>query len=553
LLLSVISVGLDGAQSNLSDAVVAKTTLMQSARFTLLSKALSETACGIELLSPLVALEQDTAQDILGDSRFDGALACFQDEAMFQVCLQVTEDDLCMLVVKNHELVDMSPMMIERVLAGSLAQLAEAAKLWSPLRTEWWQNDLMRFVEKFTRTLNAIDVVFVMKMRQQCHCLFSSSAHTRGNDSEDLQRELQEISQPLQAVAPTNTNNMINSLSNIGNLFPKLGKLQETITRAIEGAKHNATIREQIVNFMGCLGRVGEMGMPANATDVVKQWQARGEDCCLTHAVDLIKYAVELQTAGFFHMKDICVADADQSFLSSETVHMECCIVHMGKSDDNPTLADLAGTSTHLASLPVVVYCKSMVQQCTSVLAEHLWGSLGLECIKVPHEDAIAHTHGQDKLISDISDIFVDRVIAHDIVATLSKHLASQNEFELPSISTFAVLEKIIASIGNEKVVCGCIATEPLPVDEFLNACELYVIINQIASAISWLGSQCMSTPLCTTDYSVKPQLEAALDMLSHSLADATEHLEKWTDTMGDAFLDIDYLVLAPRKCKAST
>ncbi len=113
-----------------------------------------------------------------------------------------------------------------------------------------------------------------------------------------------------------------------------------------------------------------------------------------------------------------------------------------------------------------------------------------------------------------------------------------------------ASLKKILASIDNEQVACACIATETLPVAVFLNACELYVIINQIASAISWIGSQCNSTPLCTTNYSVKPRLEAALDMLSGSLADATEHLEKWTDTMG---LDIDALVLAPRKCKVST
>ena len=58
---------------------------MKSVRLAVVAKLFAATPSGIELLAPLDAMAQATAQDSLVDARFACGTACFTDEAMFHL------------------------------------------------------------------------------------------------------------------------------------------------------------------------------------------------------------------------------------------------------------------------------------------------------------------------------------------------------------------------------------------------------------------------------------------------------------------------------------
>ena len=121
----LMAAGMAEVDTNKKDAIAAKTALEGLPRMARLVKALRDSPVGIELMVPASQLENDSAAQQLGDTRFDMAIKCFADAAMLKVTLSVgvvpcagveEGEGNAKYMVSNAHLVLVQPMLLEPLL-----------------------------------------------------------------------------------------------------------------------------------------------------------------------------------------------------------------------------------------------------------------------------------------------------------------------------------------------------------------------------------------------------------------------------------------------------
>ena len=126
----------------------AEKQVLELPRLALLKQALQGSEAGAEILAPLAQMKAITANDSIGDQRFELASSAWQDDAMLKVCLRGNDaeqnGDSAELAysVYNSDLVFGSPMMLETMLTDSMANIVESISLWSPSRLELRHDDV---------------------------------------------------------------------------------------------------------------------------------------------------------------------------------------------------------------------------------------------------------------------------------------------------------------------------------------------------------------------------------------------------------------------------
>ena len=135
----------------------------------LIRTALEKSAAGLELHAPLQELIRRRAEDDLADVRLNTAAEAFHDSTMLGFTIDLARDEgASHIYVRNARLVMEGDMIIYNIMKDCSHSIAEAIKLWFPLRVHE-QTDRIKEISKNIEQLQvAVDLALAWCLHDLC-------------------------------------------------------------------------------------------------------------------------------------------------------------------------------------------------------------------------------------------------------------------------------------------------------------------------------------------------------------------------------------------------
>ena len=135
----------------------------------LIRTALEKSAAGLELHAPLKELIRRRAEDDLADGRLNTAAEAFHDSTMLGFTIDLALDEgASRIYVQNARLVMEGDMIIHNIMKDCSHYIAEAIKLWFPLRVHEQSDRINEIFKNIVQVQVAVDLALAWCLHDLC-------------------------------------------------------------------------------------------------------------------------------------------------------------------------------------------------------------------------------------------------------------------------------------------------------------------------------------------------------------------------------------------------
>ena len=457
----VCAAGLASEVVDTKSAIAAKAHIHNSARLAILAKALAESNGGLELVAPIVQMETKGVHDTLADSRFEAGLGCFSDMAMLRVQIAVSEVDapdghasLAKYIIHNTTLATSRPMMAPSLMTDAMSQVAEALKLWSPLRFDSMLNSLSVFVNCVGSTFVAIDIALVHHIYQACKApivaMSASGEQTIADNVSVLHTQTQALGLAMTPLVHSSTAELSTTFTNFAKMFKGSESLVAEVGGFAEQAAHNETARQAIYKSLGAISNLVAFGYPEGQAEAIDQWVANGEKSFLALAINLLNEVKVLKEIGALDFSNLCLDQPSEDQVHDQanamdrgSVEMEAIVgLHMDDAGPVPIKA-LVHLPETVCSLQAVVFAENLLTQSVGGLVgrlgdlAQLGGIIKEQCAEEP---CAAST------LAEVIQKLVEPGAMLSSVGVMSQYLLRGASTAWPSVCALEMLEDLTSS-----------------------------------------------------------------------------------------------------------
>lgn len=518
------------SQTKFSEVSMAEAHIMETPRLALLKETLVKSKAGIEFLAPLEVMKGISVNDNLGSQRFAHGADLFQDAGILRVELKKTvmeegsADAKHQYNVIHPDLALSCPMLIERMIIDSLANILEGIKLWSHPELEAHEDDMMLLVWRLGAVVTAAEFSLLIKTRQTLHGALKQALEVEGHGGmAALEACCSTASDALSSgLADLSTSGLIQKVANIKPHI-RLETAQCHIDVVVAAAETNRSLREALVTCFSDLSELGACGLPSSAKDAVEQWKHRKSKSALIKGVEFVQGASNMAKMQEFDFSMLDFTSINRRCFQ-HPVHDASIVLHHAAEDVQEvdmTMRQLLDMQQHISTMPIVTYMQQLIKESTSLLL----AAVGTQV----HVDAICLSSVKEEVVS-IRD-YVSSLLSKKLpvsVASLSKGIPS-GSMELESMAAFNVFKQIAAASKIDMVEVGeefLTSSHTLPTNVATAVAELFVLLHQVATGFDWLATMDTSTTGgFTANNRLKTDVELVLNMVKKTTTAAQQAL----------------------------
>lgn len=528
-------------EARFADAAAAEAHVMNSARRSLMKKALSDSPAGKEFLAPIGQMRMTSMNDDLAAQRLSGALACFEDDAMMRVSFHagVVSGDgdgnpLPVYIIENGDLATGTPMLIDAMLQDAMANVVESAQLWPQATLEANEDKLLLFAGKLISTLASIELVIIS--RAYAHCMTSPVALPSEDPLQDLTAAQGILCNTAAKMSTLHAGSTLDLLAKIRNLEGPLRNCPvfcQMLHTAASVAESNHSIKQTVFDMLALLTPLAAAGLVASGACAIEQWRSRGDQSCLKVCLSIVDQAHALREA-----KDLCfMLISDPSRSAQGRAASNDAIVKFAGEPDTPEMkmSQIIDFPKALASSGIVKWASRLLHSSLGAAIDGCFASMELDGLSL-----LGHEMRPDDK-SSLSDICKDFISARSFTTSVSKftkEIAAGNHetLELPSVAAAALVSEIIEGSFTQVVRLGppfASAKCDVPALMFEKVLSLYTDMHHIATCLAWISVSCPSHAACLVNNTLKKELESAIDVIETHTTTAKQTIDDFDAEFG--------------------
>lgn len=413
------------------------------------------------------------------------------------------------------------------MILDAMSNVVEAMTLWSDARIEAKEAEILAFLNNIGSTLAAADFALSVGLFMNCKSAFDKIAgYIAASPSATLESAIIDLDAAYRALPQCTTSAIVDKVMNLKPKFKASKLLEDSVQSVADTARANDSLRLAIFEVVGLMASLAAHGLPPTAQKAIEQWRIRGDESCLTNAIQLVVAAKKLQAmptfsferlgvdigcdGGELHMKGNILLGSDPATAERTNIHME----------------SIASLKAFIVSLPVIAFATKLVQDGASCLL-HTFGELVELSAIVPLASNVS--------VSSLSALRTSFVVPQKLsfsMSALTKALAQADgdEIVLESLLARRIFADIV-TVGDMKeflVTIGLMSADcKVRTDILLPVTSLFTHIHHIAAGVAWISTTFAGTGAspCTSKHRLKPELESVLDMISSHLVAAESDL----------------------------
>lgn len=508
-----------------SQMATAEQHIKGSSRLAVLHQALQSEA-GTELMMPLNQMNIMTANDEIGDKRFEVASQAVLDSAMLHVAL-CTQPGSSVYLLRNADLVLTAPMMLEPLLVDTMAHITESVKLWSAARLEAREDELAKWVFDLGQVLCAGEFALALQAISAIQ-----PAVEQMNVVVDIDEGVGELATAsfamcagLKSAPFVTTASFYDKVENLANCFKGSEPAAAALKSIVNSGRRNFKLRECINEVLQLMVSMATFGLPSTPGEAIDQWRGKGDASCLAIAIDVVQKVETLGSLGSFDFKGMARGCGKDAGLDMEALVVKGFDRQTGE-ETNMKVGDLVKFGELICGLPVVAYA----QQLTNAGASHMLSAFGQLTEMNGLVLGVKRAQG-DKTLMSIASAFVAIDLMAGSVSGVGKALASEGDICLESSSAFELIEELVEVCNLPTVLVPdsiAIAVKPVPMksDWVLAVCQVHVHVHHVAAGLAWVATSCSPPGACTTHNQLRKDLGAVLNMIDTHLSSGAKAVE---------------------------
>jgi len=508
-------------------------------RLAVLKQTLKETKSGAEILSPLAQLKILSANDDLGDQKFNLGAESFLDESMLRVVVRAGAAEAggkspspLKYLVMNPDLVMCSPMLLEGMLVDAMANVLEGIRLWGSSRLEAKEDEVMAFFGNVGSAVCAAEFTLCVHMTKACRPAFRSMVSCElGDHVAAMEAASTSLGHALaHGIPEVSTATLVEQLSNMKANFRGSASIAAYVASVVTTSTRNKELREGMRAVLESMHCMCAHGLPVDPVKAVDQWRARRQSSALAMGLEFIERVGALAAIQPFAFQRLCsdLADAKDG-PTSRPVHAAAEIVLAAEGGDGVgesaevTMGEILQLKDTILELPIVKYMKELVSGCASALMATVgeMASLDSICPLVPQVE----TESMSKLVS--SFLVPSRLAV--AVAALTKAVQG-GDAVLDISGAFEVFQDVVDAAKPPTILLGeSLMDRPCDVKcELASGIgEVYVHLHHVAAGLAWINNTCGAGG-CTSNNEFKKDVEVVLKMIQTNMNDGIEVLAKY-------------------------